>query len=75
VNNVAASNRGNPTAFTGTHSQSGNSWNVGGTRNNAAFKSVSASTMTGTRQANGKIAGSDFLLPVSGAAIGATTYW
>ena len=73
--NIAASNKGTPTAFTGSHSQSGNSWNVGGTWNNATFQSVSASTLTGARQSNGKIVGSTFLLPTSGAAIGATTYW
>jgi len=73
--NVAASNKGVAADITGTQTQSGNSWNVGGTWNNATFKSVSSSAVTGSRASDGKIVGSDFLLPVSGADIGATTYW
>ncbi|KAH8594664.1 pectate lyase [Bisporella sp. PMI_857] len=75
TSNIAASNKGNPTDVTGTQTQSGNSWNIGGTWSNATFKSVSASIMAGARASDGKIVGSDFLLPTSGAAIGATTYW
>jgi len=74
-NNIAASNKVAPTAFTGTQSQSGNSWNVGGTWNNATFSSVSASTALAARQSSGKIQPSSFLLPTSGSSIGATTFW
>ena len=35
----------------------------------------STSAVTGARASSGKVVGSDFLIPTSGAAIGATTYW
>jgi hypothetical protein len=73
--NIAALNAGGQTSLSSSQVQSGNSWNVGGTWNNATFKSVSSSSVTGARASTGKIVGSDFLLPTSGAAIGATTYW
>jgi hypothetical protein len=74
-NNIAALNGNAQTTISGSQTQSGNSWNIGGTWNNATFKSVSTSAVVGARQSGGKIVGSDFLLPTSGAAIGATTYW
>ncbi|KAF2029770.1 pectin lyase-like protein [Setomelanomma holmii] len=51
---------------------SGNSWNSG-TWSNSSFKSVDPSTLKGARGADGRVPASDFLIPVSGAAIGATT--
>ncbi|KAF2125632.1 polysaccharide lyase family 9 protein [Dothidotthia symphoricarpi CBS 119687] len=78
--NIAASNMkstSNSAQVTLSSSQklSGNSWSGSATWANSAFKSVDVSLVQGKRQANGKIAASDFLLPASGAAIGATTHW
>ncbi|EKD18919.1 uncharacterized protein L3040_008139 [Drepanopeziza brunnea f. sp. 'multigermtubi'] len=55
----------------------GNSWDMPAAEwsTNASFKSVDSSLVMGPRAADGKIVASDFLLPVSGAEIGATTYW
>lgn len=72
-NNIAALNVNSQASVNTTSTQSGNSWNIGGTWNNATFKSVDPSIMKGKRQDSGEITPSDFLLPVSGAAIGATT--
>lgn len=68
--NIAAVNANAQTTLTGSQTQSGNSWNVGSTWNNATFKSVSTAAITGARQSGGKVVVSNFLLPVSGAAIG-----
>ncbi|KAL3420447.1 pectate lyase [Phlyctema vagabunda] len=73
--NIAALNKNSQTSFSGSQTQSGNSWNIGGTWNNASFVSVNTAPVTGARQSSGKIVTSDFLIPVSGADIGATTYW
>jgi hypothetical protein len=73
VNHFSAS--GVQYTLTGTQVQTGNSWNVGGTWNNATFLSVDSKSVTGARESSGKIVASNFLLPKSGAAIGATTYW
>jgi hypothetical protein len=74
-NNIAALNAGGQTSLSSTQVASGNSWNIGGTWSNSSFISVSTTAVTGSRASTGKIVGSDLLLPVSGAAIGATTYW
>lgn len=71
--NIGAINVNAQATVNTNSTQSGNSWNVGGTWNNATFKSVDASILKGPRQASGKITPSDFLIPTSGAAIGATT--
>jgi hypothetical protein len=55
----------------GTSTASGNSWNIGGTWNDAALVSTSPTVITGPRTATGAIPASDFLVPRSGAAIGA----
>ncbi|KAK6581646.1 hypothetical protein PZA11_005343 [Diplocarpon coronariae] len=73
--NVAAANAKSQTSFTGSQTQAGNSWNVGGTWDNATFQSVSSSAVTGPRASDGKVVGSDFLLPKTGSQMGATTYW
>ncbi|KAH8826079.1 pectin lyase fold/virulence factor [Flagelloscypha sp. PMI_526] len=64
----------NPTGndLNATVVQNGNSWNIGGTWNNASFKSVDPSILIGDRSANGSIVGSDFLIPVT-YDIGAST--
>lgn len=79
-NNVASGNSkttaksGQTSLVSGTTS-SGNSWDGSATWSDASFKSVDVSLVKGARQANGKIAASNFLIPTSGAAIGATTTW
>jgi parallel beta-helix repeat protein len=74
TSNIAALNVGSSQAslISGVQA-SGNSWNVGGTWANSTFKSVDPSTLKGVRQASGAVQGSNFLIPTSGAAIGATT--
>ncbi|RYO82846.1 hypothetical protein DL766_006292 [Monosporascus sp. MC13-8B] len=52
---------------------SGNSWDSASTWSNASFKSVDSSMLRGDRGSDGRVAPSDFLIPASGAAIGATT--
>ncbi|KZM23614.1 uncharacterized protein EKO05_0003428 [Ascochyta rabiei] len=81
TSNIAASNIKSTTnsaqvSLNSAQKQTGNSWQGSTTWNNAAFKSVDITLVQGKRDATtGKIAASDFLLPASGAAIGATTVW
>jgi hypothetical protein len=73
--NIAAlNNPGNSqvSLVSGT-SASGNSWDSSGTWSNSSFQSVDPSTLKGPRASGGKVQGSNFLLPSSGQAIGATT--
>ncbi|KAH7311071.1 pectate lyase L [Rhexocercosporidium sp. MPI-PUGE-AT-0058] len=72
--NIAVSNGNSQTSFSGTQTQTGNSWQSG-TWSDASFKSTSSSAVTGARASSGKVVGSDFLIPASGADIGATTFW
>lgn len=79
-NNLAALNKGSTTnsaqvSLSSSQKLSGNSWSGSTTWSNSSFKSVDVSLVQGKRGADGKIVASDFLLPVSGAAIGATTHW
>ncbi|KAH6633558.1 pectate lyase L [Boeremia exigua] len=81
TSNIAASNIKSTTnsaqvSLNSSQKQSGNSWQGSTTWNNAAFKSVDVKLVQGKRDAStGRIAASNFLLPASGAAIGATTAW
>ncbi|KAJ8110335.1 hypothetical protein OPT61_g6798 [Boeremia exigua] len=81
TNNIAASNIKSTTnskqiTLNSSQKQSGNSWQKSTVLNNAAFKSVDVKLVQGKRDATtGRIAASNFLLPVDGAAIGATTAW
>lgn len=81
TSNIAASNIKSTTnsaqvSLSSAQKQSGNSWQGSTTWNNAAFKSVDIKLVQGNRDAStGRIAASNFLLPASGAAIGATTAW
>ncbi|MET0424076.1 MAG: right-handed parallel beta-helix repeat-containing protein [Actinoplanes sp.] len=60
---------GNKTAVAlGSSTASGNSWNIGGTW---TLQSTDQSTITGARAADGSIRSSNFLVPASGAAVGA----
>lgn len=74
VKNIAAVNANSQADLEG-QSQSGNSWNQAVTWSNSSFKSIDINLVKGSRQASGKITASNFLLPVSGEAIGATTSW
>ncbi|KAF2195714.1 polysaccharide lyase family 9 protein [Zopfia rhizophila CBS 207.26] len=79
-NNIAALNKLTTTnsaqvSLSSSQTLSGNSWSGSTTWTNSSFKSVDMSLVQGARQANGKIQASNFLLPASGAAVGATTAW
>ncbi|KAK1547123.1 hypothetical protein CPAR01_01090 [Colletotrichum paranaense] len=74
--NIAALNGASGSAqvsLVSTVTATGNSWNDGTTWTNASFVSVDASVLKGPRGAGGKVVGSSFLIPKSGAPIGATT--
>ncbi|GKT94004.1 pectate lyase L [Colletotrichum tofieldiae] len=78
--NIAASNskttaKSGQTSLVSGTTTSGNSWDGSATWSDSSFKSVDVSLVKGARQANGKIAASNFLIPTSGEAIGATTTW
>lgn len=70
--NIAVANTNAQVSLVSTVSASGNSWNSG-TWSNSSFKSVDPSTLKKARGSDGRIPASDFLIPTSGAAIGATT--
>jgi hypothetical protein len=72
--NVAAGN-GDGQSLLGSQlkKNSGNSWNGSTSWSASSFKSVDGSLVMGARQSDGSIVPSDFLLPKSGEAIGATT--
>jgi hypothetical protein len=60
---------GNATAVAlGSSTASGNSWNIGGTW---TVLSTDASTITGSRNSDGSIRSSNYLVPSNGAAVGA----
>ncbi|KAH7339618.1 putative secreted pectate lyase [Rhizoctonia solani] len=69
TSNIAIYNKVNILVGAGT--ASGNSWQSG-TWSNSSFKSVDSSILTGARSSTGGIVASNFLLPTSGAAIGAS---
>ncbi|KAH7071062.1 pectin lyase fold/virulence factor [Paraphoma chrysanthemicola] len=71
--NIAVSNTGSQVSLTASGIKaSGNSWNSG-SWSNASFKSIDPATLKGARGADGRVPASDFLIPTSNAAIGATT--
>lgn len=72
--NIAAVNQGSSQASLASGSvSSGNSWDSSTTWSNSSFKSVSPTTLKGARDTDGSVPASDFLIPASGAAIGAST--
>jgi hypothetical protein len=71
--NVAAVNVNAQVSLVSGSKSSGNSWDGSTTWSNSSFLSVDSSTLAGARASDGKIKVSNFLLPASGAAIGATT--
>ncbi|KAG8696331.1 hypothetical protein FRC09_008576 [Ceratobasidium sp. 395] len=68
TSNIAVLNKANSLLKGG--SASGNSWQSG-TWSNSSFASVNSATLTGARNATGFVQRSTFLVPTSGAAIGA----
>ncbi|EQB45048.1 hypothetical protein GCG54_00000042 [Colletotrichum gloeosporioides] len=71
--NIAAVNVGSAqVSLVSTVTATGNSWNSG-TWSNSSFVSVDASVLKGARGSDKKVKGSNFLIPASGQAIGATT--
>ncbi|KAL4901130.1 hypothetical protein BDW74DRAFT_170310 [Aspergillus multicolor] len=73
--NVAASNGESPTALSDEQISSGNSWDGGEDWDDGRFVSVDVGLVQGERNTDGTIEPSDFLLPVDGEEIGATTDW
>ncbi|KAG8672224.1 hypothetical protein FPOAC1_005486 [Fusarium poae] len=73
IKNIAVNNTGKQVDLNSKVSASGNSWDSSDTWNDAAFKSTDTSTLKGARGSDGRVKPSDFLVPASGAAIGATT--
>ncbi|KAL2673953.1 hypothetical protein Neosp_012399 [[Neocosmospora] mangrovei] len=73
TNNIAASNDVGQVSLISSVKASGNSWNDGTTWNDKSFKSTDSSTLKGARGSDGRVKASDFLIPTSGKAIGATT--
>ncbi|GAP83483.2 putative pectate lyase L precursor [Rosellinia necatrix] len=71
--NVAAVNTNAQVSLVSGTKSSGNSWDASAAWSNASFASVDSSTLAGARASDGKIRASNFLIPASGAAIGATT--
>ncbi|KAI1342579.1 pectate lyase L [Xylariaceae sp. FL0016] len=77
--NIAAMNQNSSTAsdqvsLVGQISLS-NSWDEPETWTNQSFARIDIDLVRGTREEDGRIAASDFLLPQSGVDIGATTNW
>ncbi|KAL2814151.1 hypothetical protein BJX63DRAFT_420935 [Aspergillus granulosus] len=75
TDNVAASNGETPTSLSDEQISEGNSWDGSETWDDSSFVSVDVNLVKGERNADGTIEASDFLIPVSGEAIGATTDW
>ncbi|ETS74887.1 hypothetical protein PFICI_13371 [Pestalotiopsis fici W106-1] len=74
TSNVAAVNSASPqVSLTSNSTSSGNSWDSSTTWSNSSFVSVDPATLKGARAADGSVQASDFLIPASGAAIGAST--
>ncbi|KAI0540026.1 family 9 polysaccharide lyase [Xylaria digitata] len=71
--NIAAVNTNSQVSLVSGTKSSGNSWDSSTTWSNSSFLSVDPSTLAGARGSDGKVKSSNFLVPASGAAIGATT--
>ncbi|CAI4213355.1 unnamed protein product [Parascedosporium putredinis] len=72
-NNIGSNNVNGQATLVSTVKASGNSWNLGVTWTDSLFKSTDSSTLKGARGSDGRVVPSDFLVPASGQAIGATT--
>ncbi|KAF4978208.1 hypothetical protein FZEAL_5369 [Fusarium zealandicum] len=74
TNNIAAVNVGSAqVSLVSSVVSSGNTWDTKTTWSNSSFVSVDASVLKGSRDADGRVKASDFLIPKDGDAIGATT--
>lgn len=73
IDNISTGNVNAQVSLEGPVSESGNSWNGDEDWSDSAFLSTDPSILQGPRGADGRIPASDFLIPASGAAIGATT--
>ncbi|KAL4895289.1 hypothetical protein BDV59DRAFT_191801 [Aspergillus ambiguus] len=73
--NIAAANREASASLRDDLTSQGNSWDGSAAWSNSSFLSVDVSLVQGARDADGHIQASNFLLPKSGQAIGATTDW
>ncbi|KAF9889350.1 hypothetical protein FE257_007460 [Aspergillus nanangensis] len=73
--NIAAANGEKPTSLSADQISEGNSWDGSESWTDSSFISVDTTLVQGSRAASGLIEASDFLLPKSGEAIGATTHW
>ncbi|CAG8983145.1 hypothetical protein HYALB_00004588, partial [Hymenoscyphus albidus] len=71
--NIAVANAQADESLSSAQKDSRNSWNSG-TWSASSFKSLDKTTAIGARDPSGKIVGSDFLVPASGADMGASTY-
>ncbi|KAI0442255.1 polysaccharide lyase family 9 protein [Xylaria telfairii] len=71
--NIAAVNTNAQTSLVSGTKSSGNSWDSSTSWSNSSFLSVDFSNLAGARGSDGKVKASNFLVPASGAAIGATT--
>lgn len=71
--NIGASNVNGDVSLIEDVDSSGNSWNSGDDWSDSSFVTVDDSTLTGPRGEDGRVQGSDFLIPNSGESIGATT--
>ncbi|CAJ0554623.1 Ff.00g131360.m01.CDS01 [Fusarium sp. VM40] len=71
--NIAVGNKGEQVSLNSKVTASGNSWDSKDTWNDASFKSTNAATLKGARGSDGRVKASDFLVPASGAGLGATT--
>lgn len=75
TSNVAAGNSVAEADLSDTQVSKENSWDGDDEWSDSSFESVDETLVQGARGADGKIVASDFLIPVSGDAIGATTEW
>ncbi|KAL3466122.1 hypothetical protein BJX64DRAFT_274673 [Aspergillus heterothallicus] len=75
TDNIAASNGEKSISLSDEQISEGNSWDGSEDWDDDSFVSVDTSLVQGERNADGTIDASDFLIPVSGEAIGATTDW
>ncbi|RYC60528.1 Alanine-tRNA ligase [Xylaria longipes] len=73
TSNIVAVNTNSQASLVSGTTSRGNSWDSSTSWSNSSFVSVDSSTLAGARGSDGKVKASNFLVPASGAAIGATT--
>ncbi|KAG9250832.1 family 9 polysaccharide lyase [Emericellopsis atlantica] len=71
--NIAANNANGQAQLIDAVESSGNSWDSDDSWSDSDFVSTNDSKLRGPRGADGRVQGSDFLIPASGEAIGAAT--